>query len=64
LYLEKIPANMFYTSVLESQYINHEYIANKTIEIFGFSHSIDTGDKEETFAKVLKYLEELLNIYY
>jgi hypothetical protein len=63
-YLDKIPATTFYTSVVESQYIHHEYIANKTIEMFGFSHSIDTSDKEVTFAKVLKYLEELLNIYY
>jgi len=60
--LEKIPANMFYNSVLESQYINIEY--NKTIHMFNFSDSDDNVNKEEIFTKVLKYLEELLNIYY
>jgi hypothetical protein len=63
-YLDKIPANTFFTSVLEPQYINNQYILNKTIDIFDFSHSPDTTNKEEIFAKVLKYLEELLNIYY
>jgi hypothetical protein len=63
-YLDKIPANTFYTSVLESQYINNEYILDKTTDMFDFSHSPDIRDKEVTFAKVLKYLEELFNIYY
>lgn len=62
--LDKIPANTFFTSVLEPQYINNEYILDKTIDMFDFSHSIDTTNKEVTFAKILKYLEELLNIYY
>ena len=64
LYLEKIPANTFYSSVFDSRHINNEYIANKTIDMFDFSHLPDNTNKEETFAKVLKYLEELLNIYY
>ena len=62
--LDKIPANTFFTSVLESQYINNEYILDKTIDMFDLSRSPDIRDKEMTFAKVLKYLEELLNIYY
>ena len=62
--LDKIPANTFFTSVLESQYINNEYILDKTIDMFDLSRSPDIRDKEMTFAKVLNYLEELLNIYY
>ena len=62
--LDKIPANTFFSSVLEPQYINNKYILCKIIDMFDFSHSPDIRNKEVTFAKVLKYLEELLNIYY
>jgi hypothetical protein len=61
--LETIPANIFYTSVLESELINNEYLKNKMIDIYNFSH-LSCLDKNETFTKIVKYLEELLSIYY
>ena len=62
-YLEKIPANTFYNSVLESRNINNEYIKNKTIHIFDFTH-LSNNINENAVSEVLKYLEEIFNIYY
>ena len=62
--LEKIPWYTFFHSILQSDQINNEYLIKKVITMNDFFHLDDTFDKEEIDSKVLKYLEELLNIYY
>lgn len=63
-YLEKIPSKLFYNSVLESEHVDDKYLKKKIVCINNFSHLPEDNNKEEIFTKVLKYLEELLNIYY
>jgi len=62
--LEKMPEHIFYSSVLEPCHIDSEYLTKKLLTIGDFSHLSEHVDKEEVFANVIKYLEELLNIYY